>query len=440
MIRFLSMAAIFALLGFPVAAQPLSNPGFEQGFQGWAESDENNAVSISKEGHKSEKSLKIKGPGGTVQQAVTVTPNTDYKLTAHIKGAGLIGVKSDGKIYFDRHTKSRKWKKVTVLFNSGNADTAFLFAGFNGKEGRFDSFILSRADGSEPKSVSVISKQDGGTGLSPDLAPGQNFDLLGWYLGLPTDADKNGKSDIISGNELAKGYNDPKYFYTAPDGGMVFRSPIAGAKTTNTTYTRTELRQMLRRGDTSIKTQGVNKNNWVFSTAPIKTQREAGAIDGVLEATLAVNHVTTTGQANQVGRVIIGQIHAMDDEPIRLYYRKLPGNVNGTIYAAHENPNLENDIYYEIIGTRSQSAPNEPNGIPLNAKFSYKIDAKGDALNVTISRDGRTIGSTIIDMSQSGYDAADEYMYFKAGVYNQNKSGDYDDYVQATFYDLKYSH
>ena len=37
-------------------------------------------------------------------------------------------------------------------------------------------------------------------------------------------------------------------------------------------------------------------------------------------ATLAVNHVTTTGEKYQIGRVIIGQIHAKDDEPVRLYY------------------------------------------------------------------------------------------------------------------------
>jgi len=31
-------------------------------------------------------------------------------------------------------------------------------------------------------------------------------------------------------------------------------------------------------------------------------------------------------------------------------------------------------------------------------------------------------------------------MYFKAGVYNQNKSGRDDDYVQATFYKLTATH
>jgi hypothetical protein len=44
------------------------------------------------------------------------------------------------------------------------------------------------------------------------------------------------------------------------------------------------------------------------------------------------------------------------------------------------------------------------------------------------------------DMTDSGYDVAKEYMYFKAGVYNQNNSGDPQDYVQATFYQLNNEH
>ena len=226
---------------------------------------------------------------------------------------------------------------------------------------------------------------------------------------------------------------------------MVFICPIEGPKTSqNTSYTRTELREMLRRGDTSIKTKlndgTPNKNNWVFSSASPIAQRLAGGVDGTLEATLAVNHVTTTGADNQVGRVIIGQIHAKNDEPIRLYYRKLPGNTHGSIYAAHENTDGSDDIYFEMIGTRSKSAPNPANGIRLDEKFSYKIDAQGNFLYVTITKQGVVLAQTTIDMTDSGYDVSNDYMYFKAGVYNQNKSGDPDDYVQATFYRLKATH
>jgi len=122
----------------------------------------------------------------------------------------------------------------------------------------------------------VLTKRQGAGmfGLRIDQAPGENFDLAGWYVTTPADDDGNGKSDSVYENELAAGWTDSRYFYTDPaTGGMVFRSTPAGAKTSkNTKYTRTELRGMLRRGDYSIETRVdggyPNKNNWVFSSAP----------------------------------------------------------------------------------------------------------------------------------------------------------------------------
>ncbi len=257
---------------------------------------------------------------------------------------------------------------------------------------------------------------------------------------MPTDDDGNGKADSIKENELNSGYGNSGYFFTGNDGGMVFRCPVAGYKTsTNTSYTRTELREMLRRGDTSIDTQGVNKNNWVFGSAPSAAREAAAGVDGILRATLAVNHVTTTGDNGQVGRVIVGQIHANDDEPLRLYYRKLPGNSNGSIYIAHEIKGGE-DTWYELIGSRSSSASNPVDGIALDETFGYEIKVEGNTLTVTITREGKDDVVQVVDMRNSGYDSADQYHYFKAGVYNQNNTGDDTDYVQATFYALENSH
>ncbi|OBT09436.1 alginate lyase [Vibrio sp. UCD-FRSSP16_10] len=280
-------------------------------------------------------------------------------------------------------------------------------------------------------------------------APSDNFDLQGWSISVPVDSDGNGKSDQIKENELAKGYSDSQFFYLAEDGGMVFNAPISGAKTSkNTHYTRSELREMMRRGNTNFNTKGVGGNNWVFSSAPKADQKAAGGVDGTLEATLAVNHVTTTGENWQVGRVIIGQIHANNNEPIRLYYRKLPQNKTGSIYFAHE-PRKEfgKETWHNMIG---DSLPNywhqdvkgtEPaDGIALNEKFSYRINVTGNDLTVTVMRDGKDDIVKTVDMSKSGYGEGGQYMFFKAGVYNQNKSGEADDYAQATFYDLKVTH
>lgn len=264
--------------------------------------------------------------------------------------------------------------------------------------------------------------------------------LNDWYLSIPVDESTNTKAQSIYESELNNHYFNAEFFFTNPSGGQVFRAPIAGAKTsTNTKYTRTELREMLRQGDTSIKVQGVNKNNWVFSSAPTNDQSAAAGVDGELVAELEVNHVTQTGDLSQVGRVIIGQIHANDDEPIRVYYRKLPQNNKGSIYLAHEVLGGE-DIYFELLGTRSQSADNPTDGIALNERFGYQIKVTGNLLTFTITREGQLDVTETIDMSKSDYDVGGQYMYFKAGVYNQNNSGNPKDYVKATFYKIENSH
>lgn len=429
-------------------AQDVVNAGFEARLDGWnVDAAADSAVAISDNSKSGDHSVKITAQAGVVKQVIAVEANGHYEITAHYKGAALLGAQVGNRIYFDRRAKNNRWKKMTISFNTDEATTATVFLGFNGAEGRYDdvSIVYKGEQGDQKVSPNVISKSSGGTGLSPDLPPSGNFSLASWNLSVPTDTDNSGTSDTVSESRLVQGYQNTEFFYTGEDGGMVFRCPIKGFKTsTNTSYTRVELREMLRRGDRSIKTKlsdgTPNKNNWVFSSAPERAQNLAGGVDGTLEATLSVNHVTTTGADNQVGRVIIGQIHAKDDEPIRLYYRKLPHNTHGSIYAAHESKSVENDIYYEMLGTRSKSAPNPENGIQLNETFSYKIDARGNALYVTISKEGTILSETTIDMSESGYDVDDDYMYFKAGVYNQNKTGDPDDYVQATFYRLNVTH
>ncbi|WP_394150481.1 polysaccharide lyase family 7 protein [Vibrio maritimus] len=270
--------------------------------------------------------------------------------------------------------------------------------------------------------------------------PGENFDLTSWYISMPFDHDKNGKPDNVYEWDLANGYEHPELFYTADDGGLVFKTYIKGARTSkNTKFARTEMREMLRQGDKSVDTKGVNKNNWVFSSAPIEDQKAAGGVDGVLEATLKIDHTTTTGELNEVGRFIIGQIHDKDDEPIRLYYRKLPNQDKGTVYFAHENTIKGTDKYYNLVGDMT-GVPKDGDGIALGEVFSYRIAVVGNEMTVTLMREGKPDAVQVVDMSESGYDVGGKYMYFKAGVYNQNITGDPDDYVQATFYQLKKSH
>jgi len=117
-----------------------------------------------------------------------------------------------------------------------------------------------------------------------------NIELIDWYVSVPTDRDGNGKADNIKEKELAAGYSHPDYFFRSADGGYVFKAPTQGFRTSlNTRYTRVELREMLRRGNTKHKTKGPGQNNWVFGTAPADIKAGAGGVNGVLEGTLAVN-------------------------------------------------------------------------------------------------------------------------------------------------------
>jgi poly(beta-D-mannuronate) lyase len=286
--------------------------------------------------------------------------------------------------------------------------------------------------------------------LDPTQPPGSNFDLISWKLDTPADLDGNGRSDTASETDLANGFSD-EFFFTGPDGGMVFRSTIDGAKTSaNTSYTRSEFREMLRRGDTSISTRGVNRNNWILGYQP-DPGLAVGGRNGVLRGTLAVNHVTETGDRKQVGRVIIGQIHAENDEPARLYYRKFPENERGFIYLGHEIRELD-DIYFPVVGPVNSNLDNAPfddanpeNGIALNEIFSYEITQQDARIDVIVRRGdgtGPIIGHNYVDMQEqnSGYDVPEEWMYFKAGSYTQNNTGNETDFDQVTFYKLENSH
>jgi len=43
-------------------------------------------------------------------------------------------------------------------------------------------------------------------------------------------------------------------------------------------------------------------------------------------------------------------------------------------------------------------------------------------------------------MTNSGYDVSDDFMYFKAGAYHVNNSGDPEEFAQVTIYELQNGH
>lgn len=92
--------------------------------------------------------------------------------------------------------------------------------------------------------------------------PAEMLDLSYWSLSLPFDSTGSGRATTIKEKTLAGGFSDAENFYVNEAGdGVVFSSPIKGVLTSkNTTYTRSELREMGRRGNTRYDTKGVNKS------------------------------------------------------------------------------------------------------------------------------------------------------------------------------------
>ena len=196
---------------------------------------------------------------------------------------------------------------------------------------------------------------------------------------------------------------------------MVFRCPNIAGTTANSRYSRSELREM-RAPEGSA---GAAANNWTTDDG------------GTLSATLRVDHVSTTGTSSKVGRVIVGQIHGEGAEPIRLYYHKRPHEARGRIYAGLDSSANVSSWSPDIV-------PNDDgHGIALGEVYSYRIKRTGRQLEVRLETpDGKI--ETMDTRIDRGYEGT--RLYFKAGVYNQNNTGDSSDYVQATFFALQASH
>ncbi len=444
--NFLTIISFVMMLPFTgTYAKNITNPGFENGWQGWIVVDpQKKALDLTDKSLSGIKAAQISSSDGYFVQAVNVEKNTNYELKAHIRGAGILGAKVENDLFVERTDKSRKWNETKLVFNSGNQNKIAIFAQINrGNKVAFDDFSLIATAGSIVATTSAISLSS--HGLSPDLPPSQNFDLLDWSLSVPIDEDRNGTADTIPEINLADGFNHKKYFYTGKDGGLVMMAPVDGAPTRKgMRYTRVELREMLRRGNKRIRSksegQTTTKNNWVLSTAPKFVQDRAGGVDGGLTATLAINKVTTTGKKNNVGKVTIAQIGAHKKSPLRLFYRKLPHHKKGSFYVSHETLHDDQIKYYDIVGSHKDDATEPANGIALDEKFSFEIIASGHAATVVIKKENERIGDTQVYLTKGGYNSRESYLYFRLGINNRNRTAGENEFVQATYYAFDNTH
>ncbi|MEO1339389.1 MAG: discoidin domain-containing protein, partial [Myxococcota bacterium] len=147
---------------------PLANPGFEDGWNGWRDTDPS---AISGVAYAGSRAAKLTGAGGRMEQTVAITPNTSYRLTARVNGTAEIGVIVGGAA-FQAVGQYGSWSQASVSFESGSSNTAIIYGAFSGGEGRFDDFSLSSTEnrGGSGGSVDRLSIQSAsGPGSSPYL-------------------------------------------------------------------------------------------------------------------------------------------------------------------------------------------------------------------------------------------------------------------------------
>lgn len=283
--------------------------------------------------------------------------------------------------------------------------------------------------------------------------PAEKFDLSHWQINVPTDTNNDGVVDLITVKDLQT-YQHPDYFYIDDEGNLVFAAPNKAITSVNSTNTRSELHHMLA-GEEGKK-YALSNN---FALKANKHASKFIQIGGNLQATLKVNHVAKRAKYAEkptAFSVVVGQVHASQDagrvaegegygygnEPLKIYYKKLPDHKFGSVFWTYEL-NLEKDnpertdISYPVWGNAWLDTEN-PNseGIALNEAFSYEVNIYENTMYLTFTTDRHETVNYAIDLTNNvdAYGKVDERdhpngytgeaNFFKAGAYNQCSTKD----------------
>lgn len=138
------------------------NPGFEQDKANWG--DVNLFAISTSDKHSGSKSAKLESSGDKIEQAIAVTANTNYTLTAWILGKGTIGAKSGSTVLGSQGGTFSAWTQITVTFNSGSTTSVTLYGAYNAGTGRFDDFALDeQTTATVPADPSALTATANGT-------------------------------------------------------------------------------------------------------------------------------------------------------------------------------------------------------------------------------------------------------------------------------------
>jgi hypothetical protein len=226
--------------------------------------------------------------------------------------------------------------------------------------------------------------------LDSFLPPGGNFNLSGWKLTLPDPV-----ATEIPASQLGGGYTNGAFFYTGPDGAMVFWCPVTGGVTSGASYPRSELRELLVATNDNV--------NW--TTRGTHT----------LEAQCRVLQVPSSK------KVIIGQIHAFG------------GNAQPLVKLQYDNGMVEALVKISPYAEADTNYPFMP--VALNTLISYRLQVTNGLLTITVNLSNQTV-----NLLQNHPAWAKQSLYFKAGGYCQDNLGTNTEGARVSFYHLTVTH
>lgn len=231
--------------------------------------------------------------------------------------------------------------------------------------------------------------------------------LKDWKLALPVDA-KGGITGFARQVTNLAAFSDPDYFYADGDNSLVFRAMAEGATTSGSKYARSELREMIAGKEAA----------WQLKTG------------GTLTAMLKVSEVPTVRDPKRERKIVIGQIHGKDEELVRLYY--VSDGKNGVVNFHNDRAGSKNkEVVYKLL-----DADGKQPIIPIGDEFSYKIDARGSDLVVSVFHKGKTYTSA----SKINSVWQKDRFYFKVGVYLGVNETFGDGFGEVSFSDFAVKH
>lgn len=245
--------------------------------------------------------------------------------------------------------------------------------------------------------------------------------------------------DGTKADDLTK-FEDKDFFYTVIDGTrrwVVYKTPNSGVTSKNSSNTRTELHE---------------KREWI--------PEEGGKLNG----TCKVMQVSVSGDATVAASysVVVGQIHSgegHENEPLKIFYKKFPGQEKGSVFWNYEINTAGDDNSgrwdyssavwghdMSVVGKSKNDFPSESeDGIALGEEFSYEVNVYKGIMYLTFKSEGHEtktftknlitseytskadfpeqVNKLFVSIGQDGTERANAYSgelnYFKQGAYNQ---------------------